>query len=150
MNLDPWTKTGIIYFQDSRCLSRAYSLKHSLSTIKINHGSRTMQIVNNCFSCISPRISDQSSATHSDSLHTCTDNTLKQLNSMEILIIIQYNQMWPVNITGNMKGWLVNSAISTDMVCWPAVILIPALDSRMKTTTTTRFDFKFFFHILKK
>ena len=40
------------------------------------------RIVNNGSSCISLRISDQSSAIHRDSL----DTELKQLNSMEILI----------------------------------------------------------------
>ena len=48
-----------------------------------------LQIVNNSSGCISPRISDQSSALHSNLLHT--DNKLKQLNSMEILIYFIFN-----------------------------------------------------------
>ena len=56
--------------------------------------------------------------------------------------------MWPVNITGKMKGWPVNSPISPDIVCWPAVISSPALDSRnMRTTATIQFNFKFFFNL---
>ena len=48
-----------------------------------------VQIVNNSSSCFSPRISDQSSSLHSNLLHT--DNKLKQLNSMEILIYFIFN-----------------------------------------------------------
>ena len=57
------------------------------------------QIVNNSSSCISPRISDQSSALHSNSLHT--DNKLKQVNSIEIFIYFIFKMIkfdcstWP-------------------------------------------------------
>ena len=70
------------------------------------------RIVNNGCSCISPRISDQRFAMHSDSPHT--DNNC-----------FQYDRLWPVNMTGKMKSWLVNSPISLDIVRWPAVISSP-------------------------
>ena len=44
-------------------------------------------------SCISPRISDDSSPIHSDSLHTCLIKQLKQLNSVEILIYFIFNMI---------------------------------------------------------
>ena len=34
--------------------------------------------------------------------------------------------MWRVNMTGKMKGWLVNSPISPDIVHWLAIISSPA------------------------
>ena len=72
------------------------------------------RIVNNGCSCISPRISDQRFAMHSDSPHT--DNNC-----------FQYDRLWPVNMTGKTKSWLVNSPISPDIVRWPAVISSPGL-----------------------
>ena len=41
------------------------------------------------------------------------------------LFHFQYDQMWPVNMTGKTEGWLVNSPISPDIVRWPAIISIP-------------------------
>ena len=43
------------------------------------------------------------------------------------LFYFQYDRMWQVKMTGKTKGWQVNSpnAISLDIVCWPAVISSP-------------------------
>ena len=75
------------------------------------------RIVNNVSSCISPRISDQRFAMHSDSLHTD--------NNWNNWFHFQYDRLWPVNMTGKTKSWLVNSPISPDIVRWPAVISSP-------------------------
>ena len=57
---------------------------------------------------------------HSDSLHTD--------NNWNNWFHFQYDRLWPVNMTGKMKSWLVNSPISPDIVRWPAVISSPALE----------------------
>ena len=75
------------------------------------------RIVNNVSSCISPRISDQRFAMHSDSLHTD--------NNWNNWFHFQYDRLWPVNMTGKTKSWLVNSPISPDIVRWPAVTSNP-------------------------
>ena len=75
------------------------------------------RIVNNVSSCILPRISDQRFAMHSDSLHT--------YNNWNNWFHFQYDRLWPVNMTGKTKSWLVNSPISPDIVRWPAVISSP-------------------------
>ena len=75
------------------------------------------RIVNNGCSCISPRISDQRFAMHSDSLHTD--------NNWNNWFHFQYDRLWPVNMTGKTKSWLVNSPISPDIVGWLAVISSP-------------------------
>ena len=36
------------------------------------------------------------------------------------LFYFQYDQMWPDNMTGNMKGWPVNAPISPNIVRWPS------------------------------
>ena len=54
---------------------------------------------------------------HSDSLHTD--------NNWNNWFHFQYDRLWPVNMTGKTKGWLVNSPISPDIVRWPAVISSP-------------------------
>ena len=78
------------------------------------------RIVNNVSSCISPRISDQRFAMHSDSLHTD--------NNWNNWFHFQYDRLWPVNMTGKTKSWLVNSPISPDIVRWPAVISSPEIN----------------------
>ena len=83
------------------------------------------RIVNNGCSCISPRISDQRFAMHSDSLHTD--------NNWNNWFHFQYDRLWPVNLTGKTKSWLVNSPISPDIVRWPAVISSPEISSRNLT-----------------
>ena len=67
------------------------------------------QIVNNGSCCISPRISDQSSA-NDNTQRLATTETTEQHGNFN-LFHFQNNQMWPVN-----------SQISLDIVCWPAVI----------------------------
>ena len=63
---------------------------------------------------------------HSDLLQ------LKQLHSMEILIYFIFKTIkWPVNMTGKMKDWPVNSQIGSDIVRWPAVISSPEIVSTM-------------------
>ena len=81
------------------------------------------RIVNNGCSCISPRISDQRFAMHSDSLHTD--------NNWNNWFHFQYDRLWPVNMTGKTKSWLVNSPISPDIVRWPAVISSPVIGHRI-------------------
>ena len=49
---------------------------------------------------------------HSDSLHTYNNWN---------------NWLWPVNMTGNTKSWLVNSPVSPDIVHWPAVVSSPVI-----------------------
>ena len=83
------------------------------------------RIVNNGSCCISPRISDQSSA-NDNTQRLATTETTEQHGNVA-LFHFQNNQMWPVNMTGKTKGWPVNSQISSDIVRWPAVILSPAL-----------------------
>ena len=51
---------------------------------------------------------------------------------MEILIChFQYDWLWPVSITGKMKGWPVNFPISPDIVRWPAIISSPEVYERV-------------------
>ena len=54
-----------------------------------------------------------------------TTETTEQQGNFN-LFQFQYDQMWLVNITGKTRGWLVNSRISPDIVCWLTVILSPA------------------------
>lgn len=54
-----------------------------------------------------------------------TTETTEQQGNFN-LFQFQYDQMWLVNITGKTRGWLVNSPISPDIVCWLTVILSPA------------------------
>ena len=61
-----------------------------------------VQIVNNGSSCLSPRISDQSSAIHSSSLHT--DNKL--LKNIEILIYFIFNM-----IEWDQSTWLTRRKV---------------------------------------
>ena len=39
---------------------------------------------------------------------------------------LQCNRIWPVNMTGKTKGWLVNSPLCPDIVRWPVIPLSPA------------------------
>ena len=80
-------------------------------------------IVNNGSCCISPRISDQSSANYNTQRLATTETTEQHGNFN--LFHFQNDQMWPVNMTGKTKGWPVNSQISPDIVSWPAVISSP-------------------------
>ena len=82
------------------------------------------RIVNNGSCCISPRISDQSSA-NDNTQRLATTETTEQHGNFN-LFHFQNDQMWPVNMTGKTKGWPVNSQISPDIVRWPAVISSPA------------------------
>ena len=79
----------------------------------------------NCSCYISPRISDQSSANDNTQRLATTETTERHGNFN--LFHFQNDQMWPVNMSGKMKGWPVNSQISSDIVCWPAVISSPEL-----------------------
>ena len=54
---------------------------------------------------------------HSDSLHT--------YNNWNNWFHFQYDRLWPVNMTGKTKSWLVNSPVSPDIVRWLAVISSP-------------------------
>ena len=83
------------------------------------------RIVNNGSCCISPRISDQSSA-NDNTQRLATTETTEQHGNFN-LFHFQNDQMWPVNMTGKTKGWPVNSQISPDIVRWPAVISSPDL-----------------------
>ena len=83
------------------------------------------RIVNNGSCCISPRISDQSSANDNTQRLATTETTEPHGNFN--LFHFQNDQMWPVNMTGKTKGWPVNPQISSDIVRWPAVISSPAI-----------------------
>ena len=108
-------------FQTQKLIIAFLSAKTSLWFKAIRARWNMTQI--NSSSCISPRISDQSSALHSNSLHTDNKVKLKQLNSMEILIYFIFSMIkfWVVNMTGKTKGWPINSPISPDIVRWSAV-----------------------------
>ena len=82
------------------------------------------RIVNNGSCCISPRISDQSSANDNTQRLAKTETTEQHGNFLNAFHF-QNDQMWPVNMTGKTKGWPVNSQISSDIVRWPAVISSP-------------------------
>ena len=59
-----------------------------------------LELQNNGSSCISPKISDQSSEIHSASLHTQITN--EQHGNFD-LFHFQYDRMWSVNMTGETK-----------------------------------------------
>ena len=88
------------------------------------------RIVSNVSSSISPRISDQRFAMHSHSLHTD--------NNWNNWFHFQYDRLWPVNMTGKTKSWLVNSPISPDIVRWPAVISSPAFPCGLRAKNEER------------
>ena len=92
------------------------------------------RIVNNGPCCISPRISDQSSA-NDNTQRLATTETTEPHGSFN-LFHFQNDQMWPVNMTGKTKGWPVNIQISSDIVRWPAVISSPGIWNRILAEMT--------------
>ena len=102
------------------------------------------RIVNNGSCCISPRISDQSSA-NDNTQRLATTETTEQHGNFN-LFHFQNDQMWPVNMTGKTKGWPVNSQISPDIVRWPAVISSPAILNNILLFSLRFINFFHHFH----
>ena len=87
------------------------------------------------FSCVNPNVFPCPKRTVLVSFHLGLQIKVSQYTATSYILIttettehhgnfdlfyFQYNRMWPDNMTGKMKGWPVNSPISSDIVRWPS------------------------------